>query len=121
MTERKPKPLKVMDPECESRLVALERQLGEQALRLRHLEALAGGGPSALRPLALTEDRSEAQLKADGDGEPGEPREPALVQGFQRLMAGRCPYCGFSLSNVSLRGPGGRRELHWACPGACNP
>jgi len=53
-------------------------------------------------------------------------------EGFQRLMAGRCPYCGLPIvapvvSGVqrgpmfALRGQTRDCELTWACAEACNP
>ena len=56
-----------------------------------------------------------------------------LEEGFQRLMAGRCPYCGLPIVNVGIfpkqmramiaRKPTDVRdcELTWACAEGCNP
>jgi hypothetical protein len=170
VSERRPKPLKALDPVCEDRLVALERHLGEQALRLSHLAALVNEGRRhegfcALHQEHLGPCQDDAQA-VDGeltpataalrvhegycalhpehrgdclDDEGAAPRAfpvggslrpgagalgPALVpsvgweEGFQRLMAGRCPYCGNRLLNVGADRRGG---LTWSCVGACNP
>jgi hypothetical protein len=67
-------------------------------------------------PAAL---KATPQPKVTGYAEPAIARPPGGYEdGFARLVRGKCPWCGFSITHVSIGKPSG---LTWSCAEGCNP